>query len=1491
MSVTDDSGGGVNETFGVIIQRNTSDPVSTFLDSSTFTIQDNDTVATSYSLTPVSTTVSEGVGTITFTVTRSGDLPAETIYASTTTNQGSSNNGDYTGLLNQAITFSSGQTTRSVTIVIANDALAESDETFGVVIQRNASDSVDTFLASALFTIQDNDSASTSYVITPTTTSVSEGAGSITFTITRAGLLGAENLFVSTTQDHGSVNVGDYVGLLNQLVTFAAGQVSQTVTLTISNDSVVEGNETFGLIVQRNSTDPVTTSLANTTFTILNDDSAGWSIAPAATSVLEAAGLITFTITRPNGLPAQTVYVSTTQDQGSHNVADYTGLLNQGVTFAEGQTTRTVTVVLNNDSVQEDDETFGIIVQQSADDPVNVRLAGTVFTIENDDAGTPSHQTANPADIFAEEGFVGFFGMLALAAYRLHGAEQVGAGVNNGTGDGAASAYSIVSDYLRLLTAVELPSLSPLNTNDAYGTWGINEGVFTNQNAAVLVGQAGGALFIAFRGTNDFTGLPYGTPDTDQWRDVLAHYDLLRPFVAAIEAYIDNPANGVSHIYVTGHSLGGAMAQQFMIDHPSAAYTAVTFANPGIPFTGDSADTRITNIYVDGDVILNTDFFSGIRGAQVLVEAPQPNAPAGAVAHIQYPYSGVDLHDPDLYWAIATLRSSNVTLHQSTHLTAVISGGPGAWYVSLPNGTTYGSDIFNDFLRSGGQSDTLWGLGGDDFLYAGDGDDFVYGGAGRDWIVGGAGGGSDTYDGGPDADTISYESTSLGVTVNLQFMQDQASGVEIGVDQLIGIENIVGGSGPDWIVGDDGANTLTGGGGDDTLDGGAGADTMIGGDGDDIYIVDNDGDVTTETSALGGSDTVQSSVTRTLTANIENLILTGAAAITGYGNILNNTLTGNSASNSLYGFDGNDILDGGAGEDNMFGGNGDDTYYVDNVGDQTIEVSSLGGVDTVISSIARNLTANIENLTLTGSASIAGYGNALNNTITGNSGANLLYGFEGGDYLNGGAGNDILDGGAGADTMIGGDGDDIYIVDNAGDVTSETSALGGTDTVQSSVTRTLNANIENLILTGVAAINGFGNVLNNTITGNSAANQLNGFDGNDILDGGAGADNMFGGNGDDTYYVDHAGDQTTEVSALGGIDTVISSVSRNLTAHIENLTLTGSANLTASGNSLNNTITGNAGNNILYGYDGNDILNGGAGADTMFGAAGNDYYVVDNAGDITVEGAAGPAGGIDTVESWISRNLNANFENLILMGSAANAYGNILDNALTGNAAANRLYGFDGADILDGGAGADQMFGGNGNDTYIVDNAGDVTSETSALGGIDTVISSVTRNLTANLENLTLTGGANINGAGNALNNIVIGNDGANTLYGLDGDDRLDGGLGADTLQGGLHADTYVFSTAIGGGNVDAIIGFNVADDTIELSNAVYTGLSTGALDANAFVIGAAAADADDRIIYNSATGQLFFDADGTGAGAAILFATLAPGLALTSADFIVGGP
>jgi Ca2+-binding RTX toxin-like protein len=311
----------------------------------------------------------------------------------------------------------------------------------------------------------------------------------------------------------------------------------------------------------------------------------------------------------------------------------------------------------------------------------------------------------------------------------------------------------------------------------------------------------------------------------------------------------------------------------------------------------------------------------------------------------------------------------------------------------------------------------------------------------------------------------------------------------------------------------------------------------------------------------------------------------------------NDTLNGGAGADLLSGGDGNDYLNGGAGADLLGGGKGNDTYVVDNVGDVILEFLNQG-IDTVESSITWTLKANLENLTLQGTTAINGTGNNLNNIITGNTG------------------NNVLNGGAGADTMIGGAGNDSYYVDNTADSITE-NLNEGTDIVFSSVTYTLSTNVENLTLQGTTAINGTGNDLNNSITGNTVANILIGGLGNDTLRGNAGADTMIGGFGNDSYYVDNTADSITE-NLNEGTDIVFSTVTYTLTTNVENLMLQGTSTINGTGNELNNSITGNTADNVLTGGLGNDTLTGNAGADTLIGGFGNDSLYLglnDNAVD------------------------------------------------------------------------------------------------------------------------------------------------------------------------------------------------------------------------------------------------------------------------------------
>jgi Ca2+-binding RTX toxin-like protein len=801
-------------------------------------------------------------------------------------------------------------------------------------------------------------------------------------------------------------------------------------------------------------------------------------------------------------------------------------------------------------------------------------------------------------------------------------------------------------------------------------------------------------------------------------------------------------------------------------------------------------------------------------------------------------------------------------------------------------------------------NNTITGNTWDNSLTGGDGNDVLIGSDGADTLVGGAG--SDSMNGGKGNDLYIVDSTFDVLTEG--FSNALGGGidtVESSVTRALGanFDNLtLTGTTDINATGNELNNVLIGNAGNNILNGGLGADTLQGGAGNDTYIIDSVYDKFTESLNTDAGDTVKYGVNASATTlstltlgvlnanavnltaginisinltEIEHLTLTGIGLYNIVGNTLNNALTGNASANNITGGDGNDTLNGGLGLDTLIGGAGDDTYFVNSLAEINLTgEGALGGTDTLNVGFTHTLSEHFENLTLltvtTDPLNLAlnninATGNAANNILIGNGGNNILNGLDGDDTLNGGlgndtlnggadadslvggAGNDSLDGGAGADTMDGGAGNDIYVVDDAGDTVTETltiALLGGIDTVKSSVSFTLGANVDNLTLTGTAT-QGTGNVLNNIIIGNANDN---------TLDGGLGNDNMNGGAGSDTYIVDSTLDVLTEALALGGgTDMVLASVSRTLGLNFENLTLTGTNNINATGNTLANILIGNYGNNsligglgadTLQGGLGNDTLDGGLGADTLQGGAGNDTYVIDNKLDVIDEAGNTDTGdtvkyGVNasatilstlTVGSLNTVHLTAapdtsldltQIEHLTITGTGLyNIVGNALNNTLTGNASANNITGGDGNDTLIGGLGLDTLIGGAGDDTYFVNSLAEINLTGEILGGgIDTLNVGFTHTLSEPFENLSLLTVTtdplnlalnNINATGNGLANMLIGNGGNNVLNGLEGDDTLNGGLGNDTLSGGADADSLM-----GGAGNDSLDG-GAGADTME---------------------------------------------------------------------------
>lgn len=446
--------------------------------------------------------------------------------------------------------------------------------------------------------------------------------------------------------------------------------------------------------------------------------------------------------------------------------------------------------------------------------------------------------------------------------------------------------------------------------------------------------------------------------------------------------------------------------------------------------------------------------------------------------------------------------------------TRIDDGGNTLWMVSVSSiqdaqGGSGGDILIGDAnankLTGGGGSDTLVGEAGNDTLIGGAGDDtYLLTPGDTDTITEAAGEGNDTL-------SYSAYTTEYPVTVDL------AAGTATGTAGVANIENVIGGSGDDWLTGDAYANQLTGGSGSDILAGGAGSDTLIGGPGDDTYVLAPGGDTDTITEVAGeGSDTLDYS------AYVTGVAVTLGGLGPGVSGIVSNieNVIGGSGDDLLTGDANANRLDGGPGNDTLIGGAGDDTYVLNPDGTDTITETG-GGNDTLdCSAFTDPVTVDLAAGTGPGASSTANIEN-----VIGGSGADSLTGDGNANRLDGGPGNDILTGGAG---------DDTYVLDPAGnDTIVETG--GGSDTLDySAFTDPVTVNLATGVAPGASSTANIENV-----TGGAGNDSLMGDANANCLTGGPGDDTLAGGLGDDSYVITPEGgaDTITEVSGEGN-DTV-----------------------------------------------------------------------------------------------------------------------------------------------------------------------------------------------------------------------------------------------------------------------------------------------------------------------------------------------------------------
>ncbi|SFO74781.1 Ca2+-binding protein, RTX toxin-related [Cohaesibacter marisflavi] len=1121
---------------------------------------------------------------IVFTVTLSEASDAEvTVYYETLQN-GSAIEGYYNDydLEYGTLTFAAGETVKTIFMDPYSDNFDESDENFSLRL----SDPINATLAggeetlSATGVILDDDGTGSDlalFVSDPFIIEGDSGTKQAVFEIQLSQPYDQAITLDYVTKNGTAVAGADYVAK-SGTVTFDAGQTIASVAVDIKGDTKIEDSESFSLVVTP--TGAITNSVDDSAgiATIQDDDPDKANLPVISISNGEGAEneYVIFTVTLSEASDAEVTVSYQTLKNGTASEGYYNDYdLDYGtITFAAGETVKTLYFDAYSDNIDEPDENFTVLLS----DPTNATLAGGEETLSGtgvilDDDGTGSDLALFVSDPTIREGDSG----TKQAVFEIQLSQPYDKDLTldyttrNGTAvagsDYVARTGSITFDAGQTVASVVVSIKGDTNVEDSesFSLVVTPTGAITNS-----VDDAAGIATIKdddpATANLPVISVSNGVGAEDEYVVFIVELSEASDAEVKVDFKTQQDGSAIEGYYNDVEGLSGTL----------------TFA------AGETVKTIFANPYSDNLDEADENF-------SLVLTDPTNATLAGGEGSLSA--TGVILDDDG--------TGSNLALFVSDPVITEPRSGVAQAVYEIQLSRPYDKDLTLNYSTQNGSAS-----------------------AGPDYI---AKSGTVTFKAGQTvasvavnvkSDTIieNTETISLIVTPTLVIANGTEDNIGIAtiLDSGIDYEVRKGGNGNDYLSAGSGDDFLFGYKGRDTLNGGSGGDTMYGGPGNDTYIVDSWSDRIIE-QGPNGTDLIKSSISFNLNNkgnNVENLTLSGSQAINGTGNGLANTIWGNSTQNvinGLAGYDrlfggagndtvkggnGNDLVNGGNGQDRLFGGagrdnlvgglgadyldggsgadrmagnQGNDTYIVDNVNDKVSEVAGQG-VDLVKSSVTFSLKDNsqfIEKMSLIGNQNINGTGNGLANVIWGNGAKNVLFGVNGNDKLYGVAGNDTLHGGNGNDLLNGGNGSD-------------------------------------------------------RLFGNAGADKLYGGIGNDTLNGGLGADKMWGNKGNDTYIVNHTGDEVNEAPGQG-VDQVRSYIDFSLKAHsqyIETLTLMGNKAINGIGNGLANTIEGNNARNILNGVNGNDKLFGNGGNDTLKGGFGNDLLYGGNGADV-LEGNQG----------------------------------------------------------------------------------------------------------------------------------------------------------------------------------------------------------------------------------------------------------------------------